>query len=411
MARTVVGVYDDREQAQRVVQDLVDSGIGRNDISLMTRDPREGREVREERGHHAAEGAGAGAGIGALLGGAGGLLVGLGALAIPGIGPLVAAGPLAAALAGAGIGAGVGALVGALVGMGIPEDEAEYYSEAVRRGGTLVAVRSSDEMTERAVSIMERHDPVDIERRAAEWRAEGWTPTETKVRERRTVEEQPMARREGRGADFEEVEEQLKVGKREVERGGARVRSHIVEEPVEEDITLREERVDVSRRPVDRPAGPEDLEAFEEGTVEFRERGEEPVVQKEARVTEEVHVGKEVEERTETIRDTLRHVEVDVEQMGDRERTARERGYTDREDTFRSHFNSHFANRGRNFDYYRPGYQYGWDLAHSRTYRDADWGRVESDAHRQWEMRNPNTWDEVKDAIHEGFNAARERVT
>lgn len=234
---------------------------------------------------------------------------------------------------------------------------------------------------------------------------------ETTARERRTVEEQPRATRRERGAEFEEVEEELKVGKREVERGGARLCSHVVEEPVEEDITLREERVDVERRPVDRPVGAEDLEAFEEGTVEFRERGEEPVVEKEARVTEEIRVGKEVQERTETIRDTLRHVEVDVEPLDERERAMRERGYTDREDMFRQHYNAHYASRGRNFDFYRPGYQYGWELAHSRTYRDAGWNRVESDARQRWEERNPNTWDEVKDAIHEGFNAARERVT
>jgi uncharacterized protein (TIGR02271 family) len=411
MARTIVGVFDGREEAQRVVQELVDSGYSRDDISLMMRDTRrdtrEARPTGEKREDRAAESAG----IGALLGGAGGLLVGLGALAIPGIGPLVAAGPLAAALAGAGVGAGLGALVGALVGMGIPEEEAQHYSEAIRRGGVLVAVRSSDDMTERAVSIMERHNPIDIERRAAEWRAEGWTPSEITAREQRTVEtQQPITSHTEREADFQEVEEELKVGKREVERSGARVSSRVVEEPVEEDITLREERVDVERRPVDRPASEKDLEAFEEGAVEFRERAEEPVVQKEAHVAEEVHVGKEVEERTETVRDTLRRVEVDVEPLGEMDRTTLERGFADRDDAFRSHYNTHFSGTGHTFDYYQPGYQYGWDLAHSRNYRSMDWSAIENDARMQWERHNANTWDQVKDAIHYGWQVARERT-
>jgi hypothetical protein len=116
---------------------------------------------------------GHGAGIGAVVGGLGGLLVGLGALAIPGIGPVLAAGPLAAALgalAGAGIGAAAGGLIGAMVDMGIPEDQAELYSEGVRRGATLVIVRASDERAEDAVRIMNQFNPIDINRRSEEWR-------------------------------------------------------------------------------------------------------------------------------------------------------------------------------------------------------------------------------------------------
>jgi len=258
-------------------------------------------------------------------------------------------------------------------------------------------------MADRAASIMERHNPVDVARRAAEWRAEGWVPTTTG--EHVTADERPMM--EGRRTDdthFEEAQEELKVGKREVDAGGARVERRVVEEPVEEDVTLRQERVNVERRPVDRPASGEDLEAFKEGSVEFRERHEEPVVQKEARVTEEIDVGKTVEERTETIRDTLRRVEVDVESLGHEG----DRAFDAMDSSFRRHYDMNLGDSGYGYEYYRPAYQYGYDLARSGRYREYDWNGIESQARQQWEARNPNTWDRVRDAVRQGWQESRE---
>lgn len=111
------------------------------------------------------------------------------------------------------------------------------------------------------------------------------------------------------------IEENVEVGKREVRTGGVRVRSRIVERPVEESVRLREEQVNVERNSVDRPATSEDLENFKERDIEMVERAEVPVVNKEARVVEEVSIGKEVEERKETIKDTVRKTEVDVENL------------------------------------------------------------------------------------------------
>ncbi|WP_018615552.1 YsnF/AvaK domain-containing protein [Segetibacter koreensis] len=111
------------------------------------------------------------------------------------------------------------------------------------------------------------------------------------------------------------IEENIEVGKREVRTGGVRVRSRIVERPVEESVRLREERVNVERNTVDRPATSADLENFKERDIEMVERAEVPVVNKEARVVEEVSIGKEVEERKETIQDTVRKTEVDVENL------------------------------------------------------------------------------------------------
>jgi hypothetical protein len=126
MMETVVGLFETREQTRRAVEALKAAGFRAEDMSIAMRNPGEAAEVAGEAG--VGTGAAAGAVGGGLLGGLGGLLVGVGALAIPGIGPIVAAGPLAAALAGAGLGAATGGLLGALVGAGIPEEEARHWA-------------------------------------------------------------------------------------------------------------------------------------------------------------------------------------------------------------------------------------------------------------------------------------------
>ncbi|MHB0876815.1 MAG: hypothetical protein ACYC5O_12325 [Anaerolineae bacterium] len=177
MARTVVAMYDSVDEARDAVHDLQQVGFMADSISLVTCELPGGparAEHPEGAGSRAAEGVGVGGGIGAVLGGAAGLLVGLGTLAIPGVGPVVAAGPLLAALAGAGTGATAGGIVGALIGAGIPEHEAQAYAEGVRRGGTLVSVNAPDADADRAATVMQRFNPVDIERRSDTWRGEGW---------------------------------------------------------------------------------------------------------------------------------------------------------------------------------------------------------------------------------------------
>lgn len=184
MTRTVVALYDDFDHANQAVRDLADRGFDRDQISLMANDTtgEYRRNIGVQTESPAAEGAGVGAGIGAVLGGLGGLLVGLGALTIPGIGPVIAAGPLAAALSGlAGAGAGAvaggvtGGIIGGLTDLGVPEENAQYYAEGIRRGGTLVSVRVPDDRTNDAVEILNLHNPVDINQRLSSWRSEGWT--------------------------------------------------------------------------------------------------------------------------------------------------------------------------------------------------------------------------------------------
>ncbi|MEO7912084.1 MAG: general stress protein, partial [Roseiflexaceae bacterium] len=146
MAKTIVGLFDDVNEAHTAVQELMDAGVDHNAISIVANDAKGEYKQYKADGSSAAEGAGAGAVGGGVLGGVLGLLVGVGALAIPGIGPVLAAGPLAAALGaagastlvGAGVGAATGGLIGGLIGLGIPEEDANMYAEGVRRGGTLV---------------------------------------------------------------------------------------------------------------------------------------------------------------------------------------------------------------------------------------------------------------------------------
>ena len=168
--RTVTRVYDSYAQATRVVKDLEADGVLASEINLVANKHVSDRTAAVDEG----SAAGASAGVGAALGGTAGLLAGLGILAIPGLGPVVAAGALAATAVGAAAGAVTGGVVGALVKAGVPEEEAHVYSEAVRRGATMVSVRTSDEKAPRAQAIMDRHRPIDTSVRAAEYRRDGW---------------------------------------------------------------------------------------------------------------------------------------------------------------------------------------------------------------------------------------------
>src|SRR5918997_405858 len=485
--RTISRLYKDYDTGARVVAELEQAGIPHDDISIVANNEsgwfdRDGTTSRGDRDHDRdndgrddrAEGAAAGAGIGASLGGVAGLLAGLGLLAIPGIGPVVAAGWLASTAAMAAAGGTAGGLIGALTQSGHDENEAHAYAEGVQRGGTLVTARVDDsraataeaimqrysptevgatgtayhnegpsdrspmqasntgtayredwsgdrivavfENTERAAvarqalvgdgidnarmelidrrsdldnwSAMKRHalpdedahlfaeglgrghailviraasgdhdrvmrvlsrfNPLDIEEHTQQWRSTGWsgvhpgkaawdvhrqnvgtrsTATAAAAATTAPTTSTPAASRASttsttaaRGAIEvqEEVipiyEEELKVGKRVIEQGRVRVHAYTVEQPVEKDVTLREERVAVEHRPVDRPvSGVAGEAAFRDRTIDVTTHREEPVVDKEARIKEEIVVRKEADQHTETVRDTVRHTEVEIE--------------------------------------------------------------------------------------------------
>jgi uncharacterized protein (TIGR02271 family) len=206
-----------------------------------------------------------------------------------------------------------GQKIASLFGFG-KEDETDTYSEAVRRGNCVLSVDvANDEEAQRAADTLERHDPVDIDARTAQWRESGWQGSQAGTQA-------------NGGEAIPIVEEELRVGKREVRRGGVRVRSHNYEKPVEANVQLREERATVERRRVDRAATEDDVAAGEV-SLEARTTAEEAVVAKEARVVEEVVVGKEASDRTETISDSVRRTNVEVEDLTDQDPpTARKAG-------------------------------------------------------------------------------------
>lgn len=161
--KSVLCLVKTEDQAYRIVDDLKLGGFSADDISVLFPDKRSTKEFAHEKNTKAPEGAAAGAGTGLLLGGAAGWLVGIGALAIPGLGPFIAAGPIMAALSGAAVGGTVGGLTGALVGMGIPEFEAKRYEGRVKGGSILISVHSDDsDETKRAKEIMENNRAEDI---------------------------------------------------------------------------------------------------------------------------------------------------------------------------------------------------------------------------------------------------------
>src|SRR5918911_1987969 len=148
ISATVVGLFPNQIDAERAIQRLKQEGFAENQIGVAIKDRSRQTELIEGTGTQAAEGAATGAIGGGVLGGVIGLLAGVGALAIPGVGPIIAGGTLASTLAGAGIGAAAGGLLGALVGMGIPEEDARHFDQGFRAGGTLVTVAAGNRVEE-----------------------------------------------------------------------------------------------------------------------------------------------------------------------------------------------------------------------------------------------------------------------
>jgi len=331
MTATISKLFEDHATASRAVGELEAAGVPRSEISIVASNADNWYESGDYRANTTttdrvdrdgdgvddrAEAAGAGAGVGAAIGGTAGLLAGLGLMAIPGIGPVVAAGWLAATAAGALTGAAAGGLIGALTQAGVSEEDAQVYAEGVRRGGTLVTARVPDNDRARLQAILDRSG-VDIGRRREAYRQRGWNRFDEKsqpytpdqVRRERQQYGSSAGNREG---VLPVVEEELRVGKRDVDQGGVRVKSHVVETPVTEEVSLQQERVSVERRPVNRPLSANE-HAFQDRTIEVEQKGQEAVVSKEARVKEEVVVNKDVRERNQKVSDTVRRTEVEVE--------------------------------------------------------------------------------------------------
>lgn len=204
-----------------------------------------------------------------------------------------------------------------LADFGLASRDSDYMSESVRRGGCVLAVNVDESLVDQdqIIDLLNRHGAVDIDQRGKLYEKEGFKgfdETAPLYTRDETIAERERFAPGGKFA-IPVVEENVSVGKRQINRGGIRVVSRVIEQPIERDVRLREEHVDVERRPVDRPLTTDDMSAFKEGEMEFTETAEEPVVSKEARVKEEVVVSKGVEERTEKVHDTARRTDVKVE--------------------------------------------------------------------------------------------------
>ncbi|BBA36175.1 uncharacterized protein sS8_4245 [Methylocaldum marinum] len=366
MMNTVVGLLDTRSEAEKVVHDLEREGIGRDHIHVMTSD------VEYERELSGARGAEKESGLRFVL-------------------------------------SKLGLLEQRREEIGLPAEDIRYYAEGVRRGGLLVTVETDESHADRAARILAEHGAVDIEERATQWQQPGTTPPAA-GRTDTAAEPMPGAPEPARGAEEAKipvVEEELKVGKRAVKHGGVRVYTHVTERPVDEDVTLREEHVRVERHPVDRPMSEADMAAFKEGSMEFTEMAEEAVASKEARVVEEVTVSKGVTEHTETVHDTLRGTEVEVEEFG-RATAGPSPDFASLDSDFRQHYSTHFGNLGQPYDRYLPAYRFGHTLGTHPALAGKDWAALEPEARREWE-RNPSAgeWDQMKSAIHHAWERVR----
>ncbi len=558
---TVVGLFETRDQAVKAVDALKKAGFAADDMSILMRDSGQAADVASDAGVADSQGDAAAAGAvgGGLLGGLAGLVLGAGALAIPGIGPIIAAGPIAAMLTGGALGAATGGIIGALTEAGVPKEEATHYQSGVERGGILLSVKVPDGGEAKARDILKKGGLHDLEHHRAQWEknpdhrydieaspaksmAKSKTTKETTAMSGKHEESkgvvgtagggaagalagagigaavggpvgaavgagigavagsaaggavdyaahEPELRREyessltkskkgstthswdevspayryaweshdqpeykgksydqvsahlkknwtgtGSYADYEPhvkaawerrasqqiheggeavvpiVEEELQVGKKKVEKGAVRVETSVTETPVEADVHLHEEHVKVKRRAVDRPVTDADVAAFQEGTIELKESAEEAVVKKKARVVEEVVVSKEGSDKTETVRDTVRKTDVDVQKVATTPTVTHESSFETFRPTFEKHHKSHYAKAGATFDQYSPAYEFGHTLAGDAQHRTAEWTTVEPQARKSWEAKHKGTWEEFKDAIHHAWDKARAKV-
>ncbi len=215
----------------------------------------------------------------------------------------------------------------------LPDEDRYGYAEGLRRGGYLVSVRCDEANYSRVMEILDADGSVDMDQREASWRSEGWTGYQKKtgavgagvataalasgVATSRQAAPTGLAGTErslqaGEDETLSLYEEQIRIGKRDVSHGRVRLKSYVVETPVTEQVSLRSERVEIERRPVDRAVSATDA-AFRDRTIEAVERSEEAVVQKDVRVKEEIGLRKVAEDRTQTVSDKVRRTEVEIE--------------------------------------------------------------------------------------------------
>lgn len=264
--------------------------------------------------------------------------------------------------------------------------------EGIRPGEVLVLVDTEDQYVDLTADILNRNGAVEIEARLSEKQRARVSSTQTNA----------TASTASPQTTIPVMEEELQVGKRAVTRGGVRIYTRLVERPIEEQINLREEKVHVERHAVDRPVSENELGTFKEGTIEVTETAEQAVIAKRARVKEEVTISKETVERPQTIRETVRSTEVDINPLN----TQTASNFSDYETEFRRNYETTYANRGLSYEEVLPVYQYGYQLGSNPQYHDRDWSKVESQIRRDWNPQQYGPWEKLKDAVRAGWERA-----
>jgi uncharacterized membrane protein len=358
MQKTVIGSFDSYDEAQRVVEDLKREGFMASDISVVASNVRGtyGTDATEATTPDDTSGAATGAVTGGVIGGAAGLAASLMGLAIPGIGPIIAAGPIVAALTGAGVGAVAGGLIGGLTDLGVSEEDAKYYAESVRRGGALVTLRADETRAERAADIMRDHGAVDIERRVETWRQTGWSGFDPNA--------QPYS------ADDLDREHAM-YGTRE---GGS------------------------TRTTATGGRGVSDRSLAGAGTMGSTGIGG----------AAGTGGGYSTGSQMGTTSNNLGAGSMSSTYSGSATpRTSAEWDAYERE--FRSDYEQNYAGRGGRYEDFQPAYRHGWESA--GRYRGRQWNDVESDIQRDWETRNPNQpWQQFKNAARRGWDRMSDAV-
>lgn len=340
MAMNIIGLFDKFGDARAAVVALQKAGYRADDMSL----------VASSR-YADAEATGDGsAGWGQSLTD---LLLDVRRMTLPGVGPALVAGSLSNKLdppsASLSLQASSANLLQTLVGVGVPAEDANVYAEGVRRGGSLLCVLvDSSDAARQVADLMEPHDAVDIDLRMEQYQQEGWThfdeyadpapglPATAVISDGTTAQAQPGLRAMTAGASdvsrplpparaahiaerdqvvIPVVEEQLRVDTREVTRRGIRVYVQVEEIPITRQVALRDETILIERQPVNRIASDTELAAIQEAVFEVYERDQEAVVDKQPVVVEEIVIKKEVEERIEMVEATIRHTNVEIEEV------------------------------------------------------------------------------------------------
>jgi uncharacterized protein (TIGR02271 family) len=296
-------------------------------------------------------------------------------------------------------GGGISGFFQRLFGTDTDPSDREYYSSASRRGQAAVVVHADDASLDRAANILNHNGAIEVESREETARGSETGSRKTVAGEtgsRKTVAGETVA-----GETIPVVQQELQVDKRPVQRGAVRVYSRMMQQPVTEQVELKEERVRVDRRKANRPATEADLAAADRDVIEVTETVEEPVISKRSRVVEEVVIGKDVTSRTETVRDSVLKSEVNVDDS--------RRGADPLDSDFRSDYQARFAaDPNLRYEDFAPAYRYGHEMASDPRYASRNFDDVADDLKTDYMRHNPNsTWERMKGAVRYGW----EKVT